>query len=207
MLEAFDLLPVIDCLRLDNQDAVNACMDGLQPWLEIAEDGAVVLQPGAISGFIGGTVGVLGTIVSTMIKKEEVKDRLKCVYCDGSGQIICGHCLASREVATTDAKGNVVWETCENCEGTGTVVCINCQGSGMSIPEEFFQMMGDPEVGFTEEDYIGLFDETPIPKGQPPVVPSKSAIEEPKAVAAVGNTPDEGSSGPAKPSDFTGGMG
>jgi len=48
---------------------------------------------------------------------------------------------------------------CPNCEATGTVVCINCQGSGRSVPEDLFQKLGDEEVRFTEEDYIGLFDE------------------------------------------------
>ena len=39
-------------------------------------------------------------------------------------------------------------------EGSGTVVCINCQGSGLSVPDDFLQVLGDEEVGFTEEDYV-----------------------------------------------------
>ena len=46
-------------------------------------------------------------------------------------------------------------------------------------------MLGDEEVGFTEEDYIGLFDETPIPRGNAPVVkPAASAPPPPPAAPA-----------------------
>lgn len=201
MLEAFDLLPVVDCLKLDSMDAVELCMDKLEPWLEIADGGIVNFSPSAINGFIGGSVGVVGTVIATMIKKDEVKDRLKCVYCDGSGQILCGHCLGHGVIRGMDASGNMISEPCPNCEGTGTVVCINCQGSGLSVPEDFFQVMGDPEIGFTEEDYIGLFDETPIPKGQPPAVPPK------EPVGAVSSSATDKTEDRPRPSDYTGGMG
>ena len=32
-------------------------------------------------------VGAVGTLVATFIKRDQVKDRLKCVYCDGTGII------------------------------------------------------------------------------------------------------------------------
>ena len=112
----------------------------------------------AVNGFIGGSVGVIGTVIATQIKKGEVQERLKCVYCDGTGEILCGHCLGS--------PSSVALKTCDNCEDTGSVVCINCQGSGLSVPDDILQVLGDEEVGFTEEDYIGLFDEAPIPRKQ-----------------------------------------
>ena len=71
-------------------DAVEQCMDNLEPWLAINDEGDVAFSLNAVNGFIGGSVGVIGTVISTMIKKEEVKDRLKCPYCAGSGQILCG---------------------------------------------------------------------------------------------------------------------
>ena len=101
----------------------------------------------------GKRVGVIGTVVAAQIKKGEVKERLKCVYCDGGGQIVCGHCLGTGVVSSMDDKGNLVVSKCGNCESTGTVVCINCQGSGLSVPDDFLQVLGDEEVGFTEEDY------------------------------------------------------
>ena len=148
-----DLLPVVDCLKLDNMDAVQMCMDRLEPWMELTEGGDINFSLNAVNGFIGGSVGVIGTVVAAQIKKGEVKERLKCVYCDGGGQIVCGHCLGTGVVSSMDDKGNLVVSKCGNCESTGTVVCINCQGSGLSVPDDFLQVLGDEEVGFTEEDY------------------------------------------------------
>ena len=52
------------------------------------------------------------------------------------------------------------------------MVCINCQGSGLSVPDDFLQKLGDDESGFTEEDFIGLFDETPMGGSSVPRVSS-----------------------------------
>ncbi len=128
-------------------DAVQACMDKLEPWLEVTEGGDITFSLNAVNGFIGGSVGVIGTVIATQVKKGEVKGRLKCVYCDGSGQILCGHCLGSRALSYKDEGGGLVMgEHCSNCEATGTVVCINCQGSGLSVPDDFLQVLGDEEV-------------------------------------------------------------
>ena len=143
-----DLLPIVDCLKLDNMDAVQVCMDRLEPWLELTETGDINFSLNAVNGFIGGTVGVIGTVIAAGIKKDQVKERLQCVYCEGSGQIMCGHCLGTGKISYyNEALGELVLgETCPNCEGTGTVVCINCQGSGMSVPDDFLQVLGDEEV-------------------------------------------------------------
>ena len=247
------MLPIVDCLKLDNMDAVQVCMDRLEPWLELTETGDINFSLNAVNGFIGGTVGVIGTVIAAGIKKDQVKERLQCVYCEGSGQIMCGHCLGTGKISYyNEALGELVLgETCPNCEGTGTVVCINCQGSGMSVPDDFLQVLGDEEVsaaaaranthtphpspfpllplkrrpspisqiGFTEEDYIGLFDETPIPKGSTPtlkigeavagaaaaVAGGKEAAKEPAVVAStLGSKDDKPGS---KPIDYTGGLG
>ena len=142
------MLPIVDCLKLDNMDAVQVCMDRLEPWLELTETGDINFSLNAVNGFIGGTVGVIGTVIAAGIKKDQVKERLQCVYCEGSGQIMCGHCLGTGKISYyNEALGELVLgETCPNCEGTGTVVCINCQGSGMSVPDDFLQVLGDEEV-------------------------------------------------------------
>jgi len=207
MLEAFDLIPVMDCLKLDGMDAVEQCMDKLEPWLAINEGGDVEFSLNAVNGFIGGSVGVIGTVISTMIKKEEVKDRLKCGYCAGSGQILCGHCLSSGTVNYQKEDGTFGTMACPNCEQTGSVVCINCQGSGISVPEEFFTALGDEEVGFTEEDFIGLFDEKPLPSRsdapetdaptRDPVGVGSGSGETTKGAAAVNEAPLG-----VKPSDY-----
>jgi len=164
MLEAYDLLPVMECLKLPEMDAVESCMDALEPWLNINGGGDVAFSQNAINGFIGGTVGVVGTVVATFVKKAQVKDRLKCTYCAGTGQIICGICLDRGTVSTLNvATGQWELKECQSCEGSGTVVCINCQGSGTVLPEDFLQKLGDSEAGFSDDDYIGLFDEVKFP--------------------------------------------
>ena len=56
------------------------------------------------------------------------------MYCEGTGRILCGMCLG-------EAGG------CNTCtDRRGTVLCINCQGSGMAVPEELMQILGDAEV-------------------------------------------------------------
>lgn len=196
---------MIECLKLDGMDAVEQCMDNLEPWLAINADGGIDFSTNARNGFIGGSVGVIGTVLSTLIKKEEVKDRMKCNYCAGSGQILCGHCLSTGVVSYLNEEGVKVTEQCSNCDGTGLVVCINCQGSGISVPEEFFSVLGDDEMGFTEEDYIGLFDE--VPKKQPgptPDAPQKVPVAAGGDSSSSSAAGDEGSQ---KASDFSGGMG
>ena len=131
-------------------------MDAIEPWLAVNDNGGVQFSLSAINGFIGGTVGVLGTVVATTIKKGQVKDRLKCTYCDGTGEIVCGVCLGRGTVNAMNDAGE--WELiqCPSCDATGSVVCINCQGSGLAVPDDFLQVLGDTEAGFSDEDYIGL---------------------------------------------------
>jgi len=207
MLEAFDLIPVMDCLKLDGIDAVEQCMDKLEPWLAINEGGDVAFSLNAVNGFIGGSVGVIGTVISTMIKKEEVKDRLKCPYCAGSGQILCGHCLSSGTVSYQKEDGSFATQPCSNCEQTGSVVCINCQGSGISVPEEFFSALGDEEVGFTEEDFIGLFDDKPLPsRSDAPETDAQARDAEPVGAAPAAPAVNEAPLG-VKPTDYIDGTG
>jgi len=168
LLEAFDLLPVIDCLKLDEMDKVQVCMDALQPWMVLDDVGGIQFTESAANGFIGGSVGVVGTVIAAQVKKDQVKGRLKCNYCEGTGQILCGHCLGTGTVSFLGPSGELETQQCQNCEGTGTVVCINCQGSGLSVPDDFLQMLGDDDMGFSEDDFIGLFDETPMGVGAQP---------------------------------------
>ena len=62
------------------------------------------------------------------------------------------------------------------------------------------------QVGFTEEDYIGLFDETPIPgRTMPPIKPKP---KEPAAVGAARAVEESnGSSDGPKPVDYIDGLG
>lgn len=166
-LEAYDLMPVVECLKRQDADAVQQCMDAIEPWLNINEGGKLALSVNAVNGFIGGSVGVVGTVIATLVKKGQVKDRLKCTYCEGEGEIICGVCLGRGTVQIPHADGSWSMGKCDTCEGTGTVVCINCQGSGLCVPDDFLQVLGDSEMGFSDEDYIGLFDEVKFPTVEP----------------------------------------
>jgi len=167
MLEAYDLMPIMDCLKEANQDAVNTCFDNISPWLQVTDVGDVVLSQGAINGFLGGSVGAVGTLIATFVKRDQVKDRLKCPYCEGTGIIQCGRCLGSSQLASRDDSGALSYTGCSYCEASGTVVCINCQGSGLNVPDDFVQALGDSEQGFSEDDYIGLFDEVKFPSSPP----------------------------------------
>lgn len=204
MLEAYDLMPVVECLKdQSTYDTVEACLGDISPWLQINEFGEVQFSMSAINGFIGGTVGVLGTVLATYVKKGQVKDRLKCSYCEGTGQIGCGHCMGLGRISVPDDNGKWTMVECPNCEGTGTVVCINCQGSGICVPEDFLQVLGDSESGFSDEDYIGLFDEVKFP--------SISELEEPfepsKKVAETAGAPAAAKGGEDTFRDPTGGLG
>lgn len=204
MLEAYDLVPIIDCLKLPDQDAVNACFDTIPPWLSVTEGGDITFSAGAVNGFIGGSVGAVGTLVATLIKKDQVKDRLKCVYCDGTGIITCGPCLGSSQLASMQ-DGVLTFSGCPTCESTGHVVCINCQGSGLNVPDDFVQALGDSESGFSEDDYIGLFDEVKFPDRKD----SSGPIPGPPPPMVVPPVPTASSDAAKKDEllDVTGGMG
>ena len=156
-LEAFDLVPVVECLKESDAAKMQACMDILEPYFAVNEDGAVLISERFRNGFTGGAFGVIGTLFFTLRKKQEVKDNLVCAYCDGSGHIDCGRCLSHGKM---QIEGSMppAYGPCTNCDATGMVCCINCQGSGRSLPEDLFQKLGDEEEGFSDDDYIGLFD-------------------------------------------------
>lgn len=172
-------------------DAVQKCMDTLEPWLEVTEE-TFSVSSAAINGFIGGAVGVFGTAVATRMKKTEVKDRLKCTYCQGSGQIACGHCMDTGTWSTQGQDGEWLKSGCPNCESTGTVVCINCQGSGITVPDDVMSVLGDSEAGFTDDDYIGLCASAAgsgPPARRPPAPPPPARWAPPAIVASACRPP------------------
>jgi hypothetical protein len=180
----------MDCLKLPDQDAVNACFDSISPWLQVTDDGDVVLSQGAINGFLGGSVGAVGTLLATLAKRDQVKDRLKCPYCEGTGIITCARCLGSSQLATRDpVTGEMSYAGCEYCESSGSVVCINCQGSGLNVPDDFVQALGDSEQGFSEDDYIGLFDEVKFPSNIPASPPAAALAPLPAPAPAPAASP------------------
>eukprot|EP00908_Phaeocystis_cordata_P016954 Transcript_28273.p1 GENE.Transcript_28273~~Transcript_28273.p1 ORF type:complete len:185 (-),score=48.58 Transcript_28273:256-810(-) len=157
-------------------------------------------------------VGAVGTLVATFIKRDQVKDRLKCVYCDGTGIIQCGKCLGSSQLAFQDAATGVInYAGCGYCEASGSVVCINCQGSGLNVPDDFVQALGDSESGFSEDDYIGLFDEVKFPDASKQSSPLATVVN--NLATAQPPTSPSGTTAPVSSKeieervDLTGGMG
>ena len=91
----------------------------------VFERGALRILDPDLAAFVGGAVGVIGTLQSIMARREAVRERLTCVYCDGLGTLTCGYCLGSGR----DSSGM----PCSNCAGAGKVACVSCQGSGNSV--------------------------------------------------------------------------
>jgi hypothetical protein len=91
----------------------------------VFDRGALRILDPNLAAFVGGAVGVIGTVESIMARRRAVRERLTCVYCDGAGTLTCGYCLG----AARDAQG----APCANCNGLGKVACVSCQGSGNSV--------------------------------------------------------------------------
>jgi hypothetical protein len=91
------------------------------------------LWVGALAALSLSTVVSLKTILDQRRKSKGLKQRLGgssiCIYCSGSGKIVCGGCLGLRR-GPDDAP-------CSTCAGTGTVRCANCQGTGV-VEREYY---------------------------------------------------------------------
>lgn len=75
-------------------------------------------------------------------------------------------------------------------------------------------MLGDDEVGFQENDLLGLFDGAPVPTGSAPKAPAgelgEGQCEMPVGATATATTPvapPVASDERPQPGDFTGGLG
>ena len=56
-LELYDLMPMMECLKLPAQVEVNACFEGLSPWLQVTKGGGLALSQGAIlTGLVWGAI-------------------------------------------------------------------------------------------------------------------------------------------------------
>ena len=79
------------------------------------------------NAFIGGTVGVMGAMVSLELKKSTTDLNLdQCPYCIGNGRLLCGPCFGSCV--------SKVGEHCGCCGGLGLVECVGCKGDGRNVP-------------------------------------------------------------------------
>lgn len=69
----------------------------------------------------GGTVGVMGTLITLEIRRQRRNERKQCPYCIGTGKLPCGHCYTLGYVPCADSV--TAQRVCEACGGTGYVEC------------------------------------------------------------------------------------
>lgn len=80
------------------------------------------------NAFIGGTVGVMGAMVSLELKKTTTDLNLdQCPYCIGNGRLLCATCFGGCVISGTS-------EACPTCGGYGLVECVGCKGDGRNVP-------------------------------------------------------------------------
>ncbi|KAJ1616259.1 hypothetical protein T492DRAFT_1107821 [Pavlovales sp. CCMP2436] len=101
-----------------------------------------------VAGLTGGFVGVSGTVVTLELSKQQLKEEVKCQYCNGAGALTCGICCGAG---------------CDACDGKGLVKCVSCGGSGRAVSsdvqkEQFRAIFGlFPEMRYGPEST--MFDE------------------------------------------------
>lgn len=117
---------------------------------------------GDVAGILGGSFGVVGTLVAYEKRRFKTLERVLCPYCLGSGYLECGVCFGaeSLNVANVDEetkeklRGQLMEcddeVICYNCEGTGAVTCPNCQGEGLAMPGQLIRQL-DIEMDDLEE--------------------------------------------------------
>jgi hypothetical protein len=86
------------------------------------------------SAFAGGSVGVLGTLVTLEVLQSRARERKQCPYCSGRGKLVCGRCFALGSLPSARSPGGVA--PCQVCGHTGYVPCNHCDGTGRMFPGE-----------------------------------------------------------------------
>mmetsp|Transcript_6351 Transcript_6351/g.8941 ORF Transcript_6351/g.8941 Transcript_6351/m.8941 type:complete len:210 (+) Transcript_6351:38-667(+) len=99
----------------------------------------------AAAAFIGGTFGVMGTLVVYEQGRYKARMRVACPYCEGRGALTCGACAGTNP-------------DCTVCGGTGRIKCVNCEATGLAIPP---QLERKPDAQMDDEletklDQIGI---------------------------------------------------
>jgi len=87
------------------------------------------------AAFVGGSMGVAGTLAVYENNRFHAKQRVVCAYCEGTGYLKCATCMGTGLLADGSK--------CHTCEGAGAAradgkhVCVNCEGTGLTIPAAF----------------------------------------------------------------------
>lgn len=69
----------------------------------------------------GGTVGVMGTIITLEVRRQRVKERKQCPYCRGTGKLPCATCYTVGAVPCGDAL--TAQTGCAACNERGFLEC------------------------------------------------------------------------------------
>lgn len=73
------------------------------------------------AAFAGGTVGVMGTIITLEVRRQRVKERKQCPYCRGTGKLPCATCYTLRAVPCADTV--TAQQGCTTCQERGYLQC------------------------------------------------------------------------------------
>lgn len=95
----------------------------------------------------GGTVGVMGTIITLEVRRQNVKERKQCPYCHGLGKLPCATCYSVGSLPSISAVASQ--EPCPQCQHRGHLQCNHCDGDGRLIPFVY-----ERAVRMQYEDYV-----------------------------------------------------
>ncbi|CAN8062272.1 unnamed protein product [Agarophyton chilense] len=99
------------------------------------------------AAFAGGTVGVMGTIITLEVRRHKVKERKQCPYCRGSGKLPCATCYTVGSLPSAAAVASQ--KSCSTCNEKGFLLCNHCDGDGRLIPWAY-----ERAIRAQYEDYV-----------------------------------------------------
>lgn len=82
-----------------------------------------------VASFCGGAVGVVSALLVIEINNIKQQQKNRCMYCEGTGYLSCGHCVGS-------GLDPVTKEPCTYCAGTTKVMCVSCLCTGKQLATE-----------------------------------------------------------------------
>jgi hypothetical protein len=84
-----------------------------------------------VASFCGGAVGVVSALLVVELNSVTTQRQGRCIYCEGTGYLVCGSCAGSGVV-----KGTGTVSGCNFCAGSGKVMCTSCLCTGKLMATE-----------------------------------------------------------------------
>merc|ERR1712138_388036 len=85
-----------------------------------------------VASFCGGAVGVLSALFIVEANNISLHATDRCVYCQGTGYLMCGQCSGKKYDESLNAVENEKIR-CQNCSGIGKVMCASCLCTGKEL--------------------------------------------------------------------------